>query len=145
MAKIHATMARTWIGTPYIHQASAKGQGCDCLGLVRGVWREAIGEEPVSIPPYTPSWTECTREEKLWQAAMTYLRPVDIDLGGLGDVVLFRMKSRSVAKHLGILSGACDTPRMVHALSGRCVLEAPLTPEWRGRIVAQFAFPLEKL
>jgi cell wall-associated NlpC family hydrolase len=29
--------ARTWIGTPYRHQASLKGVGCDCLGLVRGV------------------------------------------------------------------------------------------------------------
>ena len=28
-----------WIGTPYRHQASLKGVGCDCLGLVRGVWR----------------------------------------------------------------------------------------------------------
>ena len=31
--------ARAWIGTPYRHQASLKGVGCDCLGLVRGVWR----------------------------------------------------------------------------------------------------------
>ena len=31
--------ARMWIGTPYVHQASALGAGCDCLGLVRGVWR----------------------------------------------------------------------------------------------------------
>lgn len=28
--------ARDWIGTPYVHQASAKGAGCDCLGLLRG-------------------------------------------------------------------------------------------------------------
>jgi len=27
---------RDWIGTPYRHQASLKGVGCDCLGLVRG-------------------------------------------------------------------------------------------------------------
>ena len=32
--------ATGWIGTPYRHQASQKGVGCDCLGLVRGVWRE---------------------------------------------------------------------------------------------------------
>ena len=31
--------ARAWIGTRYRHQASVKGVGCDCLGLVRGVWR----------------------------------------------------------------------------------------------------------
>ena len=36
----------SWIGTPYRHQASLKGVGCDCLGLVRGVWRAVIGAEP---------------------------------------------------------------------------------------------------
>ncbi len=32
--------ARAWVGTPYHHQASVKGAGCDCLGLIRGIWRE---------------------------------------------------------------------------------------------------------
>ena len=43
--------ASTWLGTPYRHQGSRKGVGCDCLGLVRGVWREVYGtdaETPVS-------------------------------------------------------------------------------------------------
>ncbi|MEM1422329.1 MAG: peptidase P60, partial [Pseudomonadota bacterium] len=31
--------ASRWIGTPYRHQASLRGVGCDCLGLLRGVWR----------------------------------------------------------------------------------------------------------
>ncbi|MGA8997361.1 MAG: peptidase P60, partial [Pseudolabrys sp.] len=34
---------RRWIGTPYRHQASLIGVGCDCLGLVRGVWRAVVG------------------------------------------------------------------------------------------------------
>jgi cell wall-associated NlpC family hydrolase len=25
--------ARSWIGTPYCHQASLKGVGCDCSGF----------------------------------------------------------------------------------------------------------------
>jgi hypothetical protein len=29
-------IARGWIGTPYLHQASRRGAGADCLGLVRG-------------------------------------------------------------------------------------------------------------
>jgi NlpC/P60 family putative phage cell wall peptidase len=35
--------ARAFIGTPYRHQASLQGVGCDCLGLVRGVWRAIHG------------------------------------------------------------------------------------------------------
>lgn len=46
--------ARRWIGTPYVHQAALRGAGADCLGLVRGVWREVLGEEPEPVPPYTP-------------------------------------------------------------------------------------------
>ena len=51
---IHA--ARGWIGTPYHHQASARGVGTDCLGLLRGVWRELHGHEPEPPPPYARDW-----------------------------------------------------------------------------------------
>ncbi len=37
--------ALSWVGTPYRHQAAQKGVGCDCLGLVRGVWRALYGSE----------------------------------------------------------------------------------------------------
>jgi NlpC/P60 family putative phage cell wall peptidase len=43
--------AMDWIGTPYRHQASRKGVGCDCLGLVRGVWRALYGREPEAPGP----------------------------------------------------------------------------------------------
>ena len=32
--------ARSWVGTPYLHQARSKGVGVDCIGLVIGVARE---------------------------------------------------------------------------------------------------------
>jgi NlpC/P60 family putative phage cell wall peptidase len=45
--------ARLWLGTPYMHQASARGAGADCLGLLRGIWRALYGDEPEVVPPYT--------------------------------------------------------------------------------------------
>ena len=48
-----AAAARGWCGTPYAHQASLKGTGTDCLGLVRGVWREVMGAEPEHAPAYS--------------------------------------------------------------------------------------------
>ena len=57
--------ARTWLATPYRHQASVKGWGCDCLGLVRGVWRQLYGAEPESVPPYRPDWAEVGAAETL--------------------------------------------------------------------------------
>jgi len=47
---------RGWIGTPYHHQQSTKRQGTDCLGLVRGVWREICGLEQEPVPNYGSSW-----------------------------------------------------------------------------------------
>lgn len=58
--------ARGWIGTPFRHQAAVRGAGCDCLGLVRGVWREMCGTVPFTVPAYTSDWSEPQREECLW-------------------------------------------------------------------------------
>ncbi|MCB1342081.1 MAG: peptidase [Pseudooceanicola sp.] len=132
-------LARGWIGTPYRHQASCAGAGCDCLGLVRGVWRDLYGAEPEIPPAYAPDWNEARREEALWAAALRHLRPVP----GLvpGRVLLFRMRETSVAKHLGILTVAGAAPRFVHAYSRVGVVESPLSAPWARRVVAVFEFP----
>jgi len=132
--------AEGWIGTPYQHQASCKGAGADCLGLLRGVWREVIGEEPESIPAYSPDWSETDRVEHLMEAAMRWLTPVETAL--CGDVLLFRMRQNAVAKHLAILAtGMGPEPKIIHAYSGRGVVLSPLTPAWERRIVGKYRFP----
>ncbi|EKE43643.1 hypothetical protein OCGS_2375 [Oceaniovalibus guishaninsula JLT2003] len=135
--------ARGWIGTPYLHQASCRGAGADCLGLIRGVWRELQGAEPVAMPPYTPDWSEPQREERLWRAAARHLVPCDDRPIAPGDVLLFRMREGGVAKHLGIAAGTGELPTFVHAYSGHGVIESALGAPWRRRIVARFAFPQE--
>lgn len=141
--------ARGWIGTPYRHQASCKGAGADCLGLVRGVWRELHGTEPAAVPPYSMDWSEPQGEERLWAAAGRYLVPLALRAGGggprlaAGDVILFRMRSGSVAKHLGIVGRAGASASFIHAYSGHGVVESALSAPWARRIVARFAFPTE--
>lgn len=76
MAEDVVTLARRWIGTPYVHQASRIGAGCDCLGLIRGIWREHHGCEPELPPPYSADWGECGGRELLHQAALRHLLPV---------------------------------------------------------------------
>ncbi|MGV8936001.1 MAG: NlpC/P60 family protein [Allorhizobium sp.] len=99
--------AESWIGTPYRHQGSHKGVGCDCLGLVRGVWREIYGAEPEVFAPYAPDWAERAGQERLLEAAGRHFRPV-AGLGEAlpGDVLIFRWQAGSAAKHAGILAGA---------------------------------------
>ncbi|MEM7520721.1 MAG: NlpC/P60 family protein [Pseudomonadota bacterium] len=135
--------ARRWIGTPYVHQSSVRGAGCDCLGLLRGVWRDVLGAEPEAIPPYSMDWSEPQGDERLWAAAARHLRPKHRRDVAAGDVLLFRMKSRAVAKHLGLQGAVGESPTFVHAYSGHGVVESALSTAWQRRIVARFEFPEE--
>ncbi|KMW56588.1 Gene Transfer Agent NlpC/P60 family peptidase [Candidatus Rhodobacter oscarellae] len=133
--------ARAWIGTPYVHQASVQGAGCDCLGLLRGVWRALYGSEPEPVPAYTADWSEAAREERLWSAAERALEAKPLGAEAPGDVILFRMRDGGVAKHLGLQGATAPRPSFVHAYSRHGVIESPLSAPWRRRIVARFSFP----
>ena len=130
--------ARSWLGTPYRHQASAPGAGCDCLGLVRGVWRAIHGAEPQAPPPYRPDWAETGERELLLDAFGRWLIPIPRGAARPGDVLVFRMAPGAVAKHCAIQSGP---DRMIHAYWGRACVESALGRWWRERLVAAFRFP----
>lgn len=130
--------ARGWIGTPYRHQASCKGAGCDCLGLIRGLWRELLGPEPAPLVPYTPDWAEASGKEALLEAAERYLVRVADGCWRPGDVLLFRIFRRAPAKHLAVVA---SPETMIHAQEGLPVAEVHLGPWWRRRIVGVFSFP----
>jgi NlpC/P60 family putative phage cell wall peptidase len=133
------TEARAWIGTPYLHQASCRGAGADCLGLIRGVWRGLYGAEPETPPAYSMDWSEPARDERLWAAATRHLMPAYVPAPG--DVLLFRMRDGAVAKHLGLQTVTGPDAAFVHAYSGQGVVESRLTPPWSRRVVARFRFP----
>lgn len=128
--------AETWLDTPYRHQASVKGIGTDCLGLLRGVWRELYGAEPETPPAYTPDWAEAAQEETLLDAAGRWLMPIDMPLPG--DVLLFRMAADAPCKHVGILAA---NDRILHAYWGKSVVYSHFAPFWTRRHAASFAFP----
>ena len=133
--------ARGWIGTPYRHQASVRGAGADCLGLVRGVWRALYGAEPWALPRYSRDWSEPAHDERLWAALARYLRAKPVAAAAVGDVILMRMKSGAVAKHLGIQAGVGADAGFIHAYWRHGVVESPLSRPWARRIVARFDFP----
>jgi NlpC/P60 family putative phage cell wall peptidase len=130
--------ARSWRGTPYHDQASLKGVGCDCLGLARGVWREAVGPEPFPIPPYSRDWGETGPREVLAEGARAMMTELSPALAGPGALILFRMMPRAIAKHVGILT---EPDSFLHAYERLGVIEEPLTPTWRRRIAFAFLFP----
>ncbi|MDQ2067691.1 NlpC/P60 family protein [Xinfangfangia sp. CPCC 101601] len=134
--------ARLWLGTPYVHQASCRGAGADCLGLLRGIWRGLYGLEPESVPAYTQDWAEPGGEEVLLWAGQRLLQQKTLGDAQRGDVILFRMRQGRIAKHLGLQTETGPQPQFIHAYSGHGVIENPLTEPWRRRIAARFAFPI---
>ena len=133
--------ARRWIGTPYRHQASVLGMGADCLGLVRGVWRNLIGPEPEIAPAYSPDWSEPAGDEALLRAAFRWLVPKPADSSDIAEIIVFRMRDQGVAKHLGITAKANGGPTFIHAYTDHGVVESSLSRPWQRKIIARFDFP----
>lgn len=151
--------ARSWLGTPYHHQAALKGVGCDCLGLVRGVYEELYGKPAETPPPYSRDWAEASAIETMLEAARRHLAEIDPREVRRGDVVIFRLRRGAMAKHCGIVSFHSSAPdirpafahlavgseeaawKMIHAMEGAPACEVHLNSWWRRRIAAAFRFP----
>jgi len=131
-------IARGWIGTPYHHQASLKGVGTDCLGLVRGVFAELYGREAEAVPAYTRDWAEASGIETMLQAAQRHLLEIAPEGAGAGDVVVFRWRDRCPAKHSAILT---DGETMIHACEGAPAAEVPYCAWWQRHLAGAFSFP----
>ena len=130
-------IARSWIGTPYHHQASAKGVGTDCLGLLRGICREVYGREPQKVPHYPYDWSTKKSDEALLTAASCHFDTLAFEQMGGGDILIFRLRRGAAAQHLGI---AVEGNRLIHAVERYGCVEVPLSEAWRRRMSAVFAF-----
>ncbi len=130
--------AMTWVGTPYRHQGRRKGVGCDCSGLVLGVW-QAIYCSVFEVPAaYSQDWGESGGEEMMFDiASQNFIAKQSRDLT-VGDLILFRWRPHLPAKHCGI---AASGDSFVHAYEGHAVAVSPIGGPWRRRIAGVFAFP----
>jgi len=132
-------IAESWIGTPYRHQGAQRQVGCDCIGLIRGVWRELYGQEPEPVPPYAPDWAERGSEDRLLGAARRHFLPLGaVEDAEPGDLLLFRWRPDCAAKHAGIL---CGPRHFIHAYEQAAVTRSALVPSWQRRVAAVFRFP----
>lgn len=146
--------ARTWIDTPYKHQAAVKGVGCDCLGMMRGVWSAVTCNPLPDTPIYTPDWNGADLVETLYAGAAQYL--VEVSFLHLpkdqqrmvirdGDVLLFRMVANRAAKHCGVASTQRGARSIIHAYNQRShrnsvVEETRLDAGWFNRLAYIFRF-----
>lgn len=135
--------ARGWIGTPYVHQAAQRGAGCDCLGLLRGVWAEVTGTPILAVPPYTADWSEPQGDERLWNGMRARMQAKPLGSAAPGDVVLFRMRNGAVAKHVGLQANIGPEATFIHSYHGHGVVETAFSAPWKRRVVARFSVPTQ--
>lgn len=129
--------AISWIGTPYRHQGRRKGVGCDCVGLVLGVWRAVLGAPPELPGAYAPDWAEAGGEELFLTAVRRHFFEKPVAEMAAGDLLLFRWRPHLPAKHAGILA---EPGSFIHAYEAHAVALSALVPQWRRRIAGVFAF-----
>lgn len=129
---------RSWLKTPYHDQASLKGVGCDCLGLLRGVYTSLVEPIKEPTPTYSRRWGEIDVRDFIVEAADRYLIRKGMSVWLPGDVLIFRMKPSAAAKHCAFYSG---NDRMIHAYSGHVVTETSIGPHWAKRVAAVYELP----
>jgi NlpC/P60 family putative phage cell wall peptidase len=136
-----AAEALRWVGTPYRHQGRRRQVGCDCVGLLLGVWRNVLGAAPNAPEAYSPDWAEATGRELLLAALREHATAKADAPVAAGDIIAFRWRPHLPAKHVGI---AVSPDNFVHAWRVGGVGLAVLDPHWRRRVAAIFTLPNDK-
>lgn len=91
--------ARSWLGTPYVHQHRAKGHAVDCVGLLIGVGRElGLLAADFDVPPYPRKPDGVS----MMEGCHAFLDPVREDMARPGHILLVAF--RKEPQHLGILA-----------------------------------------
>lgn len=133
--------ARTWIGTPYHHQARLRGVGVDCIGLVGGVALALAlpGADAWAREADLHNYARTPDPALLRDACARYFDRVTNADARMGDVLLFALDGQP--RHFAIL--VSEYPRrIVHAyalLAARAVVEQSL-PIARATWIATYRF-----
>lgn len=132
--------ARTWLGTPYHHQARLKGVGCDCLGLVVGVADElALTHKDGSL---LSSFDQTNYSHQpdgtyLLQMMASVLDEVPKEDARPGDVAVFDIEGNP--QHVAILTEYIEGLGMIHCYApSRKVVEHRLDQKWQNKLVKVF-------
>lgn len=140
MSRAIIEQARTWIGTPYHHQARLKGVGCDCLGLVVGVASELrLTDDAGKLLSSFDQTNYSTQPDGqlLTGKLQALLNEIPISQKAPGDLALFKIDGNP--QHMGLLSDYEDGLGVIHSyVSSGKVVEHRLDKKWEHRIVKVF-------
>jgi NlpC/P60 family putative phage cell wall peptidase len=108
--------ARSWVRTPYRHQAHLKGVAVDCWGLVRGVGTALgiISVDPERFARFA-GYSRTPNPKRMGEGLATFLDVIPADQAGDGDVIWIAWRP-GVPMHVGILA--------TNPIGGRTVIHA---------------------
>ena len=123
--------AKSWIGTPFHHQAMIKGVGVDCAHFLIGVF-SAVGLSPVvQTEDYPPDWHFHRGEERFMGYLDQYAEEVQDPRPG--DVAMF--KFGKCVSHGAII---IEWPVVIHSYYGQGVVVSDATGNELGGRVHSF-------
>src|SRR5882762_8720471 len=96
--------AREWFGTPWIHQASLKGVGTDCIGYIGGVALNTNVQGAIEWrdDPDFKGYGMLPDPKKITRGCEKYLDPVMMDRIQLADILVFTFIKEPM--HFAIIS-----------------------------------------
>lgn len=119
--------ARTWLNTPFRHQARLKGVGVDCLGVVIGVCKAlklAEGYDDIT------NYSRRPNSQKIQAEIIKYGVPINLSDSMPGDIGLFKFTKEpqhfAIFTDIGILHAYSD--------AGKCI-EHGFDGIWENRLV----------
>lgn len=116
--------ARTWLGTPFHHQARLKGVGVDCAGLIIGVARET----GLVAPSFdVTSYQRSPDGVSLVAHCEQHLDRIQREAMQPGDIIVIRWRHHP--QHLGILGD--------YLHGGLSLIHAFSDSNGRGKVVEQ--------
>lgn len=122
--------ARTWIGTPFHHQAAIKNIGCDCIGLMRGVYEQLFPGILENDPNYRKPTYSKQPFNSMFPKSLEDTGYVTIIEKGLKSGYLLLFAYRKEPQHIGIFT---EKGTIIHAGNPK-VVEHRLDDKWRKRI-----------
>ena len=119
--------ARSWAGTPFVHQGQLKGEACDCKGLVVGVAAELGLPEAGTLAARTRDYGKGFSARDLLAGLAASL--IRVRSPEPGDVLAILLGRDPLPRHLAILTAP---GQIIHAYGGgvKFVAEVPLA-SWR--------------
>lgn len=136
--------ARTWVGTPYIHQHCLKGIAVDCVGLINGVGRalEVMDWSEERWAPYR-AYGRTPNPSRMRRGMETFLEQVGHGFADVKPGLIVWLQWRdSLPMHLGIVATFEDRLTVIHAYNGvnKCVEHGFVDP-WPDRVESVWKYP----